>query len=149
MSLNQKIGWRCYFKHWVIAMGLLLITAISCSLMQYLFGIDIFWFIVFAFIGSLSLIFSSLFAWLQLETGNSYFSTGAFVGFLSVYLVLYIYLDLTVSIDWAAVSAGEIQLTWYQKMLKSDLAFWIAFLFPFIVSVMHFSIRSRATKSKN
>ncbi|WP_436899326.1 hypothetical protein [Acinetobacter gyllenbergii] len=149
MSLNQKAGWRCYFKHWVIAMGLLLLTAISCSLMQYFLGIDIFWFIVLAFIGSLSLIFSSLFAWLQLETGNSYFSSGVFVGFLSVYLLLYIYLDLTVPIDWAAVSAGEMQLTWYQKMVKSDLTFWIAFLFPFVFSVMYFSIRSKKAKTKN
>lgn len=146
--MNQGVGRYRYIKHWAIAMGLLLITAISCSLMQYFLGIDIFWFIVLAFIGSLSLIFSSLFAWLQLETGNSYFSSGVFVGFLSVYLLLYIYLDLTVSIDWAAVSAGEMQLTWYQKMVKSDLTFWIAFLFPFIFSVVHFSIRSRVAKSK-
>ena len=80
------------------------------NFIQYFLGIDIFWFIVFVFIGSLNLIFSSLFAWLQLETGNLYLSTAVFVGFLNVYLVLYIYLDLTVSIDWAAVSTGEIQL---------------------------------------
>ncbi|NIE98179.1 hypothetical protein NDN11_03135 [Acinetobacter sp. C26M] len=146
--MNQGVERNSYLKHWAIAMGLLLITAISCSLMQYFLGIDIFWFIVLAFIGSLSLIFSSLFAWLQLETGNSYFSSGVFVGFLSVYLLLYIYLDLTVSIDWAAVSAGEMQLTWYQKMVKSDLTFWIAFLFPFIFSVVHFSIRSQVAKRK-
>lgn len=148
MSQNQKAGWHCYFKHWVIAMGFLFITAILCSLMQYFLGIDIFWFIVFIFIGSLSLIFSSLFAWLQLETGNSYFSTGVFVGFLSVYLLLYIYLDLTLFIDWAAVSTGEIQLILYQQILRSDLTFWIGFVFPFMFSVMHFSIRSKKRKLK-
>lgn len=149
MSQNQKAGWDCYFKHWVIAMGFLFITAILCSLMQYFLGIDIFWFIVFIFIGSLSLIFSSLFAWLQLETGNSYFSTGVFVGFLSVYLLLYIYLDLTLSIDWAAVSAGEMQLSLYQKIVRSDFTFWLLFVFPFIFSVAHFSVRSRIAKRKN
>ncbi|UUM27621.1 hypothetical protein NQU59_00205 [Acinetobacter colistiniresistens] len=138
-----------YFKHWVIAMGLLLLTAILCAQLQKLYSESHLAVLVFAFITVLGLLFSTLFAWLQLETGNSYFSTAVFVGFLNVYLVLYIYLDLTVSIDWAAVSAGEIQLTWYQKMVRSDLTFWIGFLFPFIFSVVHFSVRSRTAKSKN
>ncbi len=99
-----------YFKHWVIAMGLLLLTAILCAQLQKLYSESHLVVLVFAFITVLGLLFSTLFAWLQLETGNLYLSTAVFVGFLNVYLVLYIYLDLTVSIDWAAVSTGEIQL---------------------------------------
>lgn len=147
--MNQGIGRHSYLKHWAIAMGLLLLTAILCAQLQKLYSESYLAVLVFAFITVLGLLFSTLFAWLQLETKNSYWSSWFFAGFLSLSLVLCSYLDHTVSIDWAAVSAGEMQLSLYQKIIRSDLTFWLLFVFPFLFSVMYFSIRSKKAKTKN
>ncbi|ENW84276.1 hypothetical protein F909_00183 [Acinetobacter sp. ANC 3929] len=146
--MNQGIGRDSYFKHWAIAMGLLLLTASLCAQLQMLYSESHLAVLVFIFITVLGLLFSTLFAWLQLETKKSYCSSWFFAGFLSLSLVLCSYLDHTVSIDWAAVSAGEMQLTLYQKIIRSDLTFWLLFLFPFVFSVMYFSVRSKVAKTK-
>ena len=130
---------RYYLKHWIIAMGLLLLTAILCAQLQTLYLDSHLAGLVFAFITILGLLFSTLFSWLQRETKNSYLSTWFITGFLSLSLVLCSYLDHKVSIDLAAVSNEEIQLSLYQKIVSSDFTFWILFLF----SLLHFSIRSK------
>ncbi|ENW94992.1 hypothetical protein [Acinetobacter dispersus] len=147
--MNQGVGRHSYLKHWAIAMGLLLVTAILCAQLQTLYSESHLAVLVFVFITVLGGLFSTLFAWLQLETKNSYWSSWFFAGFLSLSLVLCSYLDHTVSIDWAAVSAGEMQLSLYQKIIRSDLTFWLLFVFPFIFSVMYFFIRSKKAKTKN
>ncbi|MCH7385468.1 hypothetical protein MMP71_16625 [Acinetobacter dispersus] len=147
--MNQGTGRYGYLKHWAIAMGLLLLTAILCAQLQELYSESHLAVLVFIFITVLGFLFSTLFAWLQLENQNSYWSSWFFAGFLSLSLVLYSYLDHTVSIDWAAVSAEEMELSLYQKIIRSDLTFWLLFVFPFIFSVMYFSIRSKKAKTKN
>ena len=129
-------------------MGLLLLTAILCAQLQTLYSESHLAGLVFAFITILGLLFSTLFSWLQRETKNSYLSTWFITGFLSLSLVLCSYLDHKVSIDLAAVSNEEIQLSLYQKIVSSDFTFWILFLFPFLFSVLHFYIRSKKLKTK-
>lgn len=111
---------RYYLKHWIIAMGLLLLTAILCAQLQTLYLDSHLAGLVFAFITILGLLFSTLFSWLQRETKNSYLSTWFITGFLSL----------------------------YQKIVSSDFTFWILFLFPFLFSVLHFYIRSKKLKTK-
>jgi len=147
--MNQAIGRHSYLKHWAIAMGLLLLTAILCAQLQKLYSESHLAVLVFAFITALGLLFSTLFAWLQLETKNSYCSSWFFTGFLSLSLVLCSYLDHQVSMTLVAVSNAEVQLNLYQKIVSSDLTFWLLFVFPFIFSVMYFSIRSKKAKTKN
>jgi len=139
---------RYYLKHWIIAMGLLLLTAILCAQLQTLYLDSHLAGLVFAFITILGLLFSTLFSWLQRETKNSYLSTWFITGFLSLSLVLCSYLDHKVSMDLVAVSNEEIQLSLYQKIVSSDFTFWILFLFPFLFSVLHFYIRSKKLKTK-
>lgn len=138
-----------YWKHWMIAMGLLFSTAILCGVIQDLYGIDVTGLLVFIFISIIGLLFSFLFAWLQLETKNSYLNTGLLVGFLSVYLIVQAYLYHTVKIDWAAVSDGDTQLTLYQEIVTSDLTFWMAFISPFLFSILPYVFRSKTARMKN
>lgn len=139
---------QLYLRHWAIAMGLLVLTAIVCALLHNRYSEDHLGILVFALIGVLGLLFSTLFAWLQVETRNSYGSTWLFVSFLSLSLLLSTYLYHTVSMDWAAVSDGGIQLSLYQRVVTSDLTFWVAFAFPFIFSIVNFSVRSKIAKMK-
>ena len=111
-------------------MGLLIVVAVSCSLMRYFLAIDNFEWMVLVLI--LSTGFASLFAFLQVKAKHSVFHTGICGGIFALYLILLFYIDLTLLIDWNAVSEGEIQLTILQKMIKSDAAVWIAFLVPFL-----------------
>lgn len=147
--MNQGMGRHSYFKHWAIAMGLMFITAILCAQLQKLYSEENLGILVFVLIGVLGLLFSSLFAWLQLETKNSYLNTGLLVGFLSVYLIVQAYLYHTVKIDWAAVSDGGTQLTLYQEIVTLDLTFWMAFIFPFLFSILTYVFRSKTARMKN
>lgn len=142
-------GRQRYWKHWRIAMGLLLVTAILCAQLQTLYSESHLAGLVFAFITILGLFFATLFSWLQLETKNSYLSTWFFTGFLSLSLVLCSYLDHQVYMDLAAASDTVLQMSLYQKIVSSDLTFWLLFLFPFLFSVLDFSIRSGRMKVKH
>lgn len=82
--MNQGIGRHGYLKHWAIAMGLLLLTAILCAQLQKLYSESHLAVLVFIFITVLGFLFSTLFAWLQLETKNSYWSSWLFKFILSV-----------------------------------------------------------------
>ncbi|RLZ07283.1 hypothetical protein EAH57_13755 [Acinetobacter sp. 2JN-4] len=145
----KNTGRQNYLKHWAIAMGLLFITVIFCAQLQKLYSEAHLAILVFALIGVLGLLFSALFAWLQVETRNSYYSTWLFVGIQSLSLLLSTYLYHTVSIDWAAVSDGDTQLTLYQEIVTSDLTFWMAFIFPFLFSILTYVIRSKLARMKN
>ena len=142
-------GQQYYLKHWIIAMGLLLVTAILCAQLQMLYSESHLAGLVFAFITILGLFFATLFSWLQLETKNSYLSTWFFTGFLSLSLVLCSYLDHQVYMDLVAASNTALQLSLYQKIVSSDLTFWLLFLFPFLLSVLHFSIRFRTLSTRH
>lgn len=125
-------------------MGLLIVVAVSCSLMQYFLAIDNFEWMVFALILSTGFVFASLFALLQVKEKHSVFHTGICGGIFALYLILLFYVDLTLLIDWNAVSEGEIQLTILQKMIKSDAAFWITFIVPFLYSSLSYIVRSKS-----
>lgn len=75
---------------------------------------------------------------------HSVFYTGVCGGIFALYLILLFYVDLTLLIDWNAVSEGEIQLTILQKMIKSDAAFWITFIVPFLYSSLSYIVRSKS-----
>jgi len=112
--------------------------------MQYFLAIDNFELMVFVLILSTGFVFASLFALLQVKTKHSVFPTGICGGIFALYLILLFYVDLTLLIDWNAVSEGEIQLTILQKMIKSDAAFWIAFIVPFLYSSLSYIVRSKS-----
>ena len=80
----------------------------------------------------------------QSKAKHSVFYTGVCGGIFALYLILLFYVDLTLLIDWNAVSEGEIQLTILQKMIKSDAAFWIAFIVPFLYSSLSYIVRSKS-----
>lgn len=145
----KDTGRQTYLKHWAIAMGVMFITAILSAQAQNHYSEDNLGILVFVLIGVLGLLFSTLFAWLQWKIKNSYYSTWLFVGILSLSLLLSTYLYHTVSIDWAAVSDGDTQLTLYQEIVTSDLTFWMAFIFPFLFSILTYVIRSKLARMKN
>ena len=123
-----------YWIHWWVALGLLFVTAILCGMMQNLWGYDVSGQLFFIFISVVGLFFSSVFAWLQLETKNSYLTTFIFVGCLSIYLMLlsYLYHDLP---------RGEgVEFSLFQKLIDSDLTFWCGFLLPFIFSLFNYAV---------
>ena len=66
---------------------------------------------VLVLILSTGFVFASLFAFLQVKAKHSVFHTGICGGIFALYLILLFYIDLTLLIDWNAVSEGEIQLT--------------------------------------
>lgn len=125
-------------------MGLLLLTAILCAQLQKLFLAPHLAVLVFVFITVLGLLFSTLFAWLQLETQNTYTSSWCFAGFLALSLGLGSYLDHQVYMDLVAAPDTALQLSLYQKIVSSDLSFWFLFVFPFLFSVLSFSLRTKA-----
>ena len=133
-----------FIRHFLISFGLLLVTAILCSFLQYQSACDYFWFLIFLIMSVSGLIFSIAFAMYQIKLKQHFMNTAVFVGMLSVYFVLLFYGFIHVKIDWTAISEGRAQLTWLQKFLKSDLSFWMAFIVPFILSFLSFKSKSSA-----
>ncbi len=133
-----------FIRHFLISFGLLLVTAILCSFLQYQSAFDYFWFLIFLIMSVSGLIFSIAFAMYQIKLKQNFMNTAVFVGMLSVYFVLLFYGFIHVKIDWTAISEGRAQLTWLQKFLKSDLSFWMAFIVPFILSFLSFKSKSSA-----
>lgn len=133
-----------FIRHFLISFGLLLVTAILCSFLQYQSAFDYFWFLIFLIMSVSGLIFSIAFAMYQIKLKQHFMNTAVFVGVLSVYFVLLFYGFIHVKIDWTAISEGRAQLTWLQKFLKSDLSFWMAFIVPFILSFLSFKSKSSA-----
>lgn len=134
-----------FIRHFLISFGLLLVTAILCSFLQYQSAFDYFWFLIFLIMSVSGLIFSIAFAMYQIKLKQNFMNTAVFVGMLSVYFVLLFYGFIHVKIDCAAISEGRAQLTWLQKFLKSDLSFWIAFIVPFILSFLSFKLKSKSS----
>ena len=134
-----------FIRHFLISFGLLLVTAILCSFLQYQSAFDYFWFLIFLIMSVSGLIFSIAFAMYQIKLKQHFMNTAVFVGMLSVYFVLLFYGFIHVKIDWTAISEGRAQLTWLQKFLKSDLSFWIAFIVPFILSFLSFKLKSKSS----
>ena len=140
MKMKQK-----FIRHFLISFGLLLVTAILCSFLQYQSAFDYFWFLIFLIMSVSGLFFSIAFAMYQIKLKQHFMNTAVLVGILSVYFVLLFYGFIHVKIDWAAISEGRAQLTWLQKFLKSDLSFWIAFIVPFILSFLSFKLKSKSS----
>lgn len=70
-------------------MGLLIVVAVSCSLMRYFLAIDNFELMVFVLILSTGFVFASLFALLQVKEKHSVFHTGICGGIFALYLILF------------------------------------------------------------
>ncbi len=75
-------------------MGLLIVVAVSCSLMQYFLAIDNFEWMVLVLILSTGFVFASLFAFLQVKAKHSVFHTGicGFVEAFSLYTLSYFFI---------------------------------------------------------
>ncbi|MCH7337520.1 hypothetical protein [Acinetobacter sp. NIPH 2699] len=129
MVFNKNVRWDVYLKHSAIAMGLMFITAVLSGMLQELYSVDGLGVLAFILMGSLGFIL--------------------LVAFLSLYLIFKTYLYHTVSIDWVAVADGDIQLSVLQKIIKSDIAFWMAFIFPFLFSILTYVVRSKTARMKN
>ena len=76
-----------YIKHWALLMGLLIVVAVSCSLMQYFLAIDNFGWMVLVLILSTGFVFASLFALLQVKAKHSVFYTGVCGGWTATTLL--------------------------------------------------------------
>lgn len=100
-----------FIRHFLISFGLLLVTAILCSFLQYQSAFDYFWFLIFLIMSVSGLIFSIAFAMYQIKLKQNFMNTAVFVGMLSVYFVLLFYGFIHVKIDWTAISEGRAQLT--------------------------------------
>jgi hypothetical protein len=87
-----------YIKHWALLMGLLIVVAVSCSLMQYFLAIDNFEWMVLVLILSTGFVFASLFAFLQVKAKHSVFHTGICGGIFALYLILLFYIRLLAKI---------------------------------------------------
>lgn len=72
-------------------MGLLIVVAVSCSLMQYFLAIDNFELMVFVLILSTGFVFASLFALLQVKKSILFFLQ-VFVEAFSLYTLSYFFM---------------------------------------------------------
>lgn len=135
---------QIFVRHFLISFGLILITAILWSFLQYQSAYDYFWFIAFAVVSGSGLVFSILFSIFQSKLQKPIGDTAIWVGMLSIYFIVLFYVDIHLKIDWNAVSEGRVQLTLFEKIVKSDLSFWLAFLAPFMLSFSSYILKSNS-----
>lgn len=136
--MKQKFVW-----HFLISLAVMLITAMICSILQYHSVYDYFWFIIFSIVSVSGLIFAMVFGIFQSKLEQSLLNTTILLVLLSLYFIVLFYGFIHIKIDWQAISEGKAQLTWLQKFFKSDLSFWLAFLAPFILSFLTYTLKPK------
>jgi len=136
--MKQKFVW-----HFLISLTVMLITAMICSILQYHSVYDYFWFIIFSIVSVSGLIFAMVFGIFQSKLQQSLLNTTILLVLLSLYFIVLFYGFIHIKIDWQAISEGKAQLTWLQKFFKSDLSFWLAFLAPFILSFLTYTLKPK------
>lgn len=136
---------QIFVRHFLVSFGLMLVSAILSGFFQYQSAFGELWFVVFAVLSILGLVFSILFAIFQSKLQHSILNTAFLLGMLFVYFVVLYYVDLHLKIDWNAISEGRVHLTLFEKFVKSDWSFWLAFIVPFILSILidHFKSKPR------
>lgn len=136
--MKQKFVW-----HFLISLAVMLITAMICSILQYHSVYDYFWFIIFSIVSVSGLIFAMVFGIFQSKLEQSLLNTTILLVLLSLYFIVLFYGFIHIKIDWQAISEGKAQLTLLQKFFKSDLSFWLAFLAPFILSFLTYTLKPK------
>lgn len=136
--MKQKFVW-----HFLISLAVMLITAMICSILQYHSVYDYFWFIIFSIVSVSGLIFAIVFGIFQSKLEQSLLNTTILLVLLSLYFIVLFYGFIHIKIDWQAISEGKAQLTLLQKFFKSDLSFWLAFLAPFILSFLTYTLKPK------
>lgn len=136
--MKQNFVW-----HFLISLAVMLITAMICSILQYHSVYDYFWFIIFSIVSVSGLIFAMVFGIFQSKLQQSLLNTAILLVLLSLYFIVLFYGFIHIKIDWQAISEGKAQLTWLQKFFKSDLSFWLAFLAPFILSFLTYTLKPK------
>ncbi|KAF1017732.1 MAG: hypothetical protein GAK29_04433 [Acinetobacter bereziniae] len=129
--------------HFLISFGVMLITAMLCSILQYHSAYDYFWFIILSIVSVSGLVFAMVFSIFQSTLKQSLLNTLIIVVTLSLYIVVLFYGFIHIKIDWQAISEGKAQLTLLQKFVKSELSFWLAFLVPFILSFLTYTLKPK------
>lgn len=136
--MKQNFIW-----HFLISFGVMLITAMQCSILQYHSAYDYFWFIILSIVSVSGLVFAMVFSIFQSTLKQSLLNTLIIVVTLSLYFVVLFYGFIHIKIDWQAISEGKAQLTLLQKFVKSELSFWLAFLVPFILSFLTYTLKPK------
>lgn len=136
--MKQKFVW-----HFLISLGVMLITAMLCGILQYHSAYDYFWFIILSIVSVSGLVFAMLFGFFQNKLKQSLLNTTILVVLLSLYFIVLFYGFIHIKIDWQAISEGKAQLTLVQKFFKSELSFWLAFLIPFILSFLTYTLKPK------
>lgn len=136
--MKQNFIW-----HFLISFGVMLITAMLCSILQYHSAYDYFWFIILSIVSVSGLVFAMVFSIFQSTLKQSLLNTLIIVVTLSLYFVVLFYGFIHIKIDWQAISEGKAQLTLLQKFVKSELSFWLAFLVPFILSFLTHTLKPK------
>lgn len=132
-----------FAQHFICSFLCMLVTAIIDAYLNNTLSTDRLGILAFLFLAVVGLIFSIAFAFFQKWLRQSVRSTCILVLMLSIYLIVSSYLFYVIYIDWNAVSAGQIQLTLFQKFLHSEWSHWLAFLFPFAASWLYQKISKR------
>ncbi|MFW1943169.1 hypothetical protein ACG93R_06625 [Acinetobacter guillouiae] len=136
--MKQNFVW-----HFLISFGVMLITAMLCSILQYHSAYDYFWFIIFSIVSVSGLVFAMVFGIFQSKLQQSLLNTTILLVLLSLYFIVLFYGFIHIKIDWQAISEGKAQLTLLQKFFKSDLSFWLAFFAPFILSFLTYTLKPK------
>jgi hypothetical protein len=136
--MKQNFVW-----HFLISFGVMLITATLCSILQYHSAYDYFWFIILSIVSVSGLVFAMVFSIFQITLKQSLLNTTSLVVLLSLYFVVLFYGFIHIKIDWQAISEGKDQLTLLQKLVKSERSFWLAFLVPFILSFLTYTLKPK------
>ncbi len=142
MSEDAMIKYM-YRQHFALSIAILGIAAILSSILQYQSAMNYLWWIVLGVVAVPSIIFSLVFAFIQIKLGQTILKTVILVSSLAIYMVVFRYIYLHLDINWNAVSEGRLQLTIFQKIVKSDWSYWLAFIFPWMISILSYKLRSK------
>lgn len=126
----------------MLSAGLFLVAAIICTWMQNQYSIDKVGILVFLLFGVFGCIFSGLYAVAQVKWQHSLLHTFVVVLGTVSYLVVLQYLSLNIDID--PQDGNVIKSNILQKMIKSPLSFWLLFIFPFIISLTLYKLKTKS-----
>lgn len=132
-----------FVRHFLISFVMMLFVAIVSAYLQNTYSVDRLGILVFGLISIVGLLFSVIFAIFQWKLHLHIKDTVIWVGLLSAYLIWFFYTFTHLKIDWNTVSEGRVQLNLFQMFIKSELSFWLAFLIPFILSVLYSQFKSK------
>lgn len=133
-----------WLKHFMLSAGLFLVAAIICAWMQNQYSIDKVGILVFLLFGVFGCIFSGLYAVAQVKWQHSLLHTFVVVLGTVSYLVVLQYLELNLNVDIDPQNGNAIISNILQKLIKSPLSFWLLFIFPVIISLTLYKLKTKS-----